>query len=174
MKKGLLVIVALIVVVFVAKQLITSVNQSPQKQQQSSERNVQATDFTLPTLAGDELSLSSLHGKVVVLNFWASWCAPCQSEMPQLQTYYDKHKTNVEIVAVNVTKKDQLEDVKKFVKDNVLTFPILLDETGDISTMYGAFTLPTTIIIDRDGNVQHEVLGPLTKELLNEYVQPLL
>lgn len=93
--------------------------------------------------------------------------------MPHFQTYYVQHSEDLEILAINYTKKDQVAQVKSFVEQYKLTFPILLDETGETSIMYGAFTLPTTIILDREGNIVHEILGPLDEALLEEYVEPL-
>lgn len=171
MKKWLIGSVVAVVLCFVVVELVTTFQES---QQREVVRSVQATDFTLPTLNNKEQTLSDTRGKVVILNFWASWCEPCKSEMPYFQTYYERHKKDVEILAVNYTKKDQIKNVRSFVKQYKLTFPILLDETGDTSIMYGAFALPATIIIDRQGNIVHEILGPLDEALLDEYIEPLL
>ena len=171
MKKWLIGIVVAVVIGFVVVELGSTFQDS---QQREIVRSVQATDFTLPTLDHKEQSLAEARGKVVILNFWASWCEPCKTEMPHFQTYYEQHQKDVEILAVNFTKKDQLTNVKKFIEQHQLTFPILLDETGETSMMYGAFALPTTIIIDQEGNIAHEILGPLDEALLAEYIEPLL
>ncbi|MEK4699156.1 TlpA disulfide reductase family protein [Solibacillus sp. FSL R7-0668] len=155
---------------FVAFELVSTFQQA---QKREVIRTVQATDFTLPTLDDQKQTLAQTRGKVVILNFWASWCEPCKSEMPHFQTYYVQHSEDLEILAINYTKKDQVAQVKSFVEQYKLTFPILLDETGETSIMYGAFTLPTTIILDREGNIVHEILGPLDEALLEEYVEPL-
>lgn len=155
---------------FVAFELVSTFQQA---QKREVIRTVQATDFTLPTLDDRKQTLAQTRGKVVILNFWASWCEPCKSEMPHFQTYYEQHSEDLEILAINYTKKDQVAQVKSFVEQYKLTFPILLDETGETSIMYGAFTLPTTIILDREGNIVHEILGPLDEALLEEYVEPL-
>lgn len=155
---------------FVAFELVSTFQQA---QKREVIRTVQATDFTLPTLDDQKQTLAQTRGKVVILNFWASWCEPCKSEMPHFQTYYEQHSEDLEILAINYTKKDQVAQVKSFVEQYKLTFPILLDETGETSIMYGAFTLPTTIILDREGNIVHEILGPLDEALLEEYVEPL-
>lgn len=136
-------------------------------------QTMQATDFTLPSLNGGERSLHQEQGKVVILNFWASWCEPCKTEMPHFQTFYESYKKDVEILAVNVTSKDKVANVKQFVEEHALTFPILLDESGETSTMYGAFALPTTIILDREGNIHQEIVGPMDETLLLEYIEPL-
>lgn len=171
MKKWIIGIVVAAVLGFVGFELVSTFQNS---QQREIVRSVEATDFTLPTLDNQEQSLTAARGKVVILNFWASWCEPCKTEMPHFQTYYEQHQKDVEILAVNFTKKDQVNHVKKFVEQHELTFPILLDETGETSMMYGAFALPTTIIIDRQGQIAHEILGPLDETLLAEYIEPLL
>ena len=138
------------------------------------DRTMEASNFTLPTLDGTEQSLYEERGKVVILTFWTSWCRPSQSEMPHLQSVYDQFKDDIEILAVNFTSKDKVEDVKRFVREYELTFPILLDEDGEIASLFKAMSLPTHVIIDRAGKVQHELMGPLDKETLLEYITPLL
>ncbi|MGM9950724.1 MAG: TlpA family protein disulfide reductase [Lysinibacillus sp.] len=137
-------------------------------------RPMEESDFTLPTLEGTERSLHDEQGKVVILNFWASWCRPSEAEMPHFQNIYDQYKDDVEILAVNFTSKDKVEQVKRFVKEHGLTFPILLDEEGKIGSLFRAMSLPTTVIIDRAGKVQHELMGPLDEETLLEHITPLL
>ncbi|MEK4228463.1 peroxiredoxin family protein [Solibacillus sp. FSL H8-0538] len=132
-----------------------------------------APDFTLTTLAGEEVTLSELQGKKVVLNFWATWCPPCKAEMPHMQDYYEKYadKDNVEIVAVNLTYSNKpVEKVQQFVDSFELTFPILLEEKESVSKTYEILSIPSTFIIDTEGKIQHQILGPLNQSTLREYV----
>lgn len=92
--------------------------------------------------------------------------------MPHLQSFYEKHQADVEILTVNVTSKDREAAVKKIIGKYGLTFPVLLDASGDISAMYGAFTIPTTIILNRNGEIEQEIIGPVEEELLKKYTQP--
>lgn len=170
MKKWATGFVIILILGFVAFELVSTFQQA---QQREVIRTLQATDFTLPTLDDQKQTLAQTRGKVVILNFWASWCEPCKSEMPHFQTYYEQHSEDLEILAINYTKKDKVAQVKNFVEQYKLTFPILLDKTGETSILYGAFALPTTIILDREGNIVHEILGPLDEALLEEYVEPL-
>lgn len=133
-----------------------------------------ARDFSLPMLNGQNLTLSEQQGKVVILNFWASWCEPCKTEAPELQNFYEQYRDDVEIVAVNITKKDQPKAAAQFVEDYRLTFPVVLDEVGDVTTMFGAFTIPTTVILDGEGNIVQEIRGPLDNEWLEENIVPLI
>ncbi|MGD6964025.1 TlpA disulfide reductase family protein [Fictibacillus phosphorivorans] len=135
-----------------------------------------APDFTLNTLDGKEVKLSDFQGKKVVLNLWASWCPPCKAEMPHMQTYYEKNKDkeNVEILAVNLTtmEKDQSK-IKTFVDDYGLTFPIPLDESGDIGITFEGFSIPTTYMIDTKGVIQKRIVGPMNEEFLSDMVTRL-
>lgn len=135
-----------------------------------------APDFTLTNLDGEEVTLSDLQGKNVLLNFWATWCPPCEAEMPHLQKYYDTYaeKDNVEIIGVNVTyAKEKIERVKQFVEGYQLTFPILLEPTKEVADQYEVFTIPSTFMIDVEGNVQRQIIGPLDLDALQHYVAEL-
>jgi len=112
-----------------------------------------APDFTLPTLSGAPIRLSELRGKVVLLNFWATWCVPCRTEMPTLEALYQRYKDRgLEVLAVNV---DMLSTagVEAFVKEVTVTFQIVLDPSWSVARAYRVLGLPTTYLIDRGGNV---------------------
>ncbi len=115
-------------------------------------------DFELKDLSGKDVSLSDFEGKVVFLNFWATWCGPCRIEMPSMQEVYTllKHR-GFEIVAVNL--QENRKTVQKFVDELGLTFTILLDSKGQVGSMYGARSIPTTYLINREGNVVAGSLG---------------
>ncbi|WP_390285048.1 peroxiredoxin family protein [Ureibacillus sp. GCM10028918] len=133
--------------------------------------SVAAPNFELRSLAEDKVRLSDFKGKKVVINFWATWCIPCVEEMPAMQNFYDEHAAmgNVEILAVNATDKESNTDiVKQFVQEFGISFPILLDEKGDVLFNYEVLTLPTSLIIDEQGMVVEQILGPVTEELLVE------
>lgn len=111
-----------------------------------------ATDFTLESLDGKTSSLSDFKGKLVFLNFWATWCPPCRSEMPAMQSLYEKLKARG-LVILAVDLAEEPATVLAYVKENMLTFPVLLDKTGKVGGIYGAESIPTTYLIDRSGNV---------------------
>ena len=119
-----------------------------------------STDFTLPTLDGRKVSLGSLKGKVVFLNFWATWCPPCRAEMPSMETLYQRYKDRgLEILAVDL--KEEKKTVSEFVDQNKLTFTILLDSTAEVGGIYGTEAIPTTYIVDRLGNIVARAVGGL-------------
>ena len=169
----MIIVIVTCVAYFVGRALFSTYKESKEIEAVQLSQGIQATDFTLPLLNGKKVTLQEYKGKIVILNFWASWCEPCNTEMPHLQAFYERHQRDVEILAVNVTTKDKVTNVEKFVEKYRLTFPVLLDESGDTSTMYGAFTFPTTIIIDREGNINQEILGPMNEELLDSLIKPL-
>lgn len=125
-----------------------------------------ATDFELPTLKGDKMKLSETRGKITIVNFWTSWCEPCKLEAPHLQTFYEANADRVEILAVNITYDDSAEKARSFVEEYGLTFPVLLDETGDVSVEYGVFTIPTTVIVNERGHIVEQLVGPMEEVFL--------
>ncbi|MGJ7920190.1 peroxiredoxin family protein [Neobacillus sp. LXY-4] len=131
-----------------------------------------APDFQLDTLEGEAIKLSDSKGKKVVLNFWATWCPPCKAEMPHVERFYqDQENNRVEILAVNLTTSEKgKNEISQFIKDYELTFPILLDENGDIADMYQAITIPTSYIIDSNGIIRKKIVGPIDQEMLEEIV----
>ena len=134
-------------------------------------------DFELETISGDVVKLSDLKGKKVILNFWASWCGPCKAEMPHMEKYYKKYKesANVEIVAVNLTSAERrgLKGVNEFIDSYGLTFPIPLDEDGQVSDDYSVLTIPTTFLLGTDGKLSQKIIGPMDENMIEELVNNL-
>jgi peroxiredoxin len=132
-----------------------------------------APDFSTTTPGGEPIALSDYRGSVVALNFWATWCVPCRAEMPALQ-----HATETfapgELVVVGVNAGESPQQVRAFLDEQGLTFPIALDPDGAIADLYGVRVFPTTIWIDAGGSVQAEHYGPLTGEQIEEYVAGML
>jgi thiol-disulfide isomerase/thioredoxin len=111
-----------------------------------------APDFTLASPDGKKLSLKDYRGKLVFLNFWATWCEFCREEMPSMERLYQEFKgKGFEVVAVNV--KDKRSDALAFVKKLKLSYPIMMDPEGEIELLYGAFGMPTTYLIDDKGTL---------------------
>ena len=137
---------------------------------------VLAQDFTLKTLDGDEVSLSQFRGRPVLINFWASWCPPCRLEMPDLVRAYEAHKTEeFVILGINLTFQDSLPDVQAFVEEFNMTFPVLLDETGEVTlNLYQLRGLPMSIFVDRDGLIARMHTGAMTGEQIDEFVGGIL
>jgi len=118
-----------------------------------------APDFTLPGPDGKKLALKDYRGKLVFLNFWATWCEFCRDEMPAMERLYQEFKgRGFEVLAVNV--KDKRSDALAFVKKLKLSYPIMMDPEGEIGLLYGAFGMPTTYLIDEQGIVLARLWGP--------------
>jgi peroxiredoxin len=128
-----------------------------------------APDFELMTLDGEEMSLSSLQGKKVILNFWATWCPPCRAEMPDMQKIQDKYEGEVVIAAVNFTSSEKnVDTVKSFINELDLTFPVLLDEKGKINNQFEVLSYPTTYIIDENGIITTKFVGAMSYEQMED------
>lgn len=113
-----------------------------------------APDFTLKSTQGENLRLSEHRGEVILLNFWASWCGPCRQEMPLLNAINDRYsKLGFSVIGVNVDKDSALAN--KVLKDIPVAFPVLYDNLSLVSASYDVNAMPTTVLIDRDGNMRY-------------------
>jgi DsbE subfamily thiol:disulfide oxidoreductase len=135
-----------------------------------------APDFTLLSPDGRKVALKEFRGKVVFLNFWATWCESCRDEMPSMERLYREFKgKGLEIVAVNIKEKRQ--DALAFARELKLSYPILMDPEGEVGLLYGAFGLPATYLIDRHGVVLARMWGsadwysPAARELIRTLIE---
>jgi peroxiredoxin len=134
----------------------------------------EAPPFVLKQLNGssESLTLSDLEGKGVMLNFWATYCKPCEKEMPYMEKLYPEYKDKgVEIVAVSVDATELV--INRFVDKYQLSFPVLHDSTGQVMEAYNIGPLPTTYFIDENGKVEEVVQGQLTLSKLEGYLQQI-
>ena len=138
---------------------------------------IPAPDFTLIDQFGNQHTLSDYQGKTVSLNFWATWCGPCRSEMPEIQQLYEDYGSNegdlivLGVAAPNVGQEGSEEDIAAFLEENGYTFPVVMDYFGAFSNQYGIRAYPTTFMIDEDGNVFGYVESALTKEMMESIVE---
>lgn len=151
------------------------------KEEESKETVVPAIDFTLKDQFGNEHTLSDYKGKTVFLNFWATWCGPCRSEMPDIQKLFETYETEgdnaVIILGVAAPGLGQEKDeagIKAFLDENGYTYPTLMDTTGDLFSEYGISSFPTTFMIDREGNVFGYVSGALNEDMMKNIIEQTL
>ena len=113
-----------------------------------------APNFTLKALDGKNLKLSEMRGNVVLINFWASWCGPCREEMPLLNELHSKYEPlGFTVLGVNV--EEQEHSARGFLKNFPVDFPIQLDNRNRVSKLYDVVAMPTSVVIDRDGNMRY-------------------
>jgi cytochrome c biogenesis protein CcmG, thiol:disulfide interchange protein DsbE len=117
-----------------------------------------APDFTLKTLEGEEMTLSKLEGKVIILDFWATWCGPCRDSIPHMvQLYNSSNEKGVEILGMNLDK-GSVEGVRSFVKAMNIPYPIVLS-SDEVARNYRVQGIPTCVVIDKKGKVRHKYVG---------------
>lgn len=122
------------------------------------EKRIITPNFTLEDLSGKRVSLKDLRGKVVFLNFWATWCVPCRQEMPTMEKLHRGLKgEGLEIMAINI--RESKKEVRKFFDELGLTFTVLLDRDGKVSEEYGAWSIPLSYFINRKGEFVGKVMG---------------
>ncbi len=134
-----------------------------------------APDFTLKSNSGENLRLSEFRGEVVMINFWASWCAPCRQEMPLLDELYTQYQPlGFTILGVNV--EEDSTKAKKLLKDLPVNFPVLFDNKSEVSKLYKVVAMPSTVLVDRDGNVRylHQGYKPGYEEAYQQQVRALI
>lgn len=132
------------------------------------------TEARLQALGGTEAgAVDDYRGKVVLVNFWASWCPPCTDELPLLQrAQVDLERAGATVLGIN--SRDNSEDALKWVRDKGLTFPTLRDRAGDLADTWGVQQLPETYLLDADGRVKAFLKGPLTQKWIDANVTPVV
>jgi peroxiredoxin len=134
-----------------------------------------APDFVTHDPDGISIALHDYRGRPVIINFWATWCAPCRQEMRALQTVYEAHKAaGLMVLAVSQDQQDMKEVVRTYCATLGITFPSLLDSDGDVATHYNVFLLPSTVFIHPSGTVAAVHLGAMASARIEQYLQAIL
>ena len=163
-------------------------NNTPQKPTASPNRppgSTPAPDFTLATTTGELVSMSDLRGKVILLNFWGTWCGPCRMELPDFVKLHNKYnKDGLEIVGITIRRGESIEDVAKFQEQWGLNYLLLNDINGnEVSEVTMAYSqaigqmingIPTTLIIDREGFIVNSFVGPRREQVFFNAIKPYL
>ncbi|MFR9070092.1 MAG: TlpA family protein disulfide reductase [Paraclostridium sp.] len=144
---------------------------------ENKNEKIMSIDFTLYDQNGKEHKLSDYKGKTVFLNFWATWCPPCKEEMPyieQLYKEYNKNNKDVVILGVaspNLDREGSKEDIIEFLQQEKYTFPVVMDNNGELAYQYGISAYPTTFIIDKEGYITQYVPGAMDKQTMKYLIE---
>ena len=155
---------------FAPDQLSTQGTQQTDDTKQTQPEQTPAPDFTVYDIQGNEVHLSDYFGKPIVLNFWASWCGPCQMEMPDFQEKFLELGRDIQFLMVNMTdgSRETVQSASTFIVEKQYTFPVFFDTESDAAITYGAYSLPTTFFIDADGNAIAQATGAISGDTLQK------
>ena len=139
---------------------------------ESQDNRTKAPDFTVYDKDGNKVSFSSLVGKPMFLKFWASWCSPCKSEMPDFQKMYEEYGDNINFIFVNLTdgSRETQAIAESFISDSGYTFPVYFDLDMDAAGIYGITSIPTSVFIDADGYIVNGYLGAMSETQMRNYI----
>lgn len=146
------------------------VKESEGSTESTEEEDLKAPDFTALDSEGNEVKLSELIGKPIVLNFWASWCPPCKAEMPEFNKVYEEMGEEVTFLMVDMVdgQRETMEKGQKHIEKNGFTFPVYYDTKQEAAYLYGVSSIPTTYFIDKEGNVVTGVQGAIDEKNLRK------
>lgn len=151
----------------------SKVSESESKEEKDK-KYPKAPEFTLTDLKNKKVSLSDYKGKYVMINFWATWCSACKSELPDLEKFYNENKNNKDFKILTIDVGENKDVVEKFMKENKYNFDVLLDKNTEVSYDYTATALPTTVLIDKEGYIKKIILGAMNKNSMNSYKEMLI
>ncbi|MCI5872621.1 MAG: cytochrome c biogenesis protein CcdA [Clostridiales bacterium] len=144
----------------------------------TEETAVPAIDFELTDQYGETHTLADYKGKIIFLNFWATWCPPCRAELPDIQKLYEEYAAagDDSVVMIGVAApgyggEKSAEEIAAFLEENGYTYPVLMDEGGELFLQYGVYSYPTTFMIDKDGNVFGYASGQLSEDIMRDIIR---
>ena len=118
-----------------------------------------AADFVLPSLTSEQVALADSAGAVRVINFWATWCAPCREEMPSLETLHRRHRKSGRLVVLAISVDEDIRAAREYVNAHGFTFPVLLDQRRVVANRFGVTVFPTSFVVDAEGHVVDRIEG---------------
>jgi len=170
------ILFAVIVFLFIVPIFAGCTGGSGPQEGVAQEREV-APDFSWQTLDGEIVHLSDLKGKVVLLDFWATWCGPCRSTIPHVEAIHNQYKDkDVVVIGINMDVASKRQAVMDFIKENGMTYFIVSDANGNVASLYGATSIPRFFLVDKSGNIASTKIGniPNLEELITSEIDKLL
>lgn len=176
-KIGGILLIVMGIMMLIQKQEVPNITIQENSQDKVLEEQIQLPDFELMDQYGNTHTLSEYKGKTIFLNFWATWCPPCRGEMPEIEKIYEKYGKNKEdviilgIVTPNLGKEKSKEDIITFLEDNEYYFPTLFDSEGMQMYLYNVNAFPTTVIIDKEGQIANYIPGAMNEDTMEEMIE---
>ncbi|MDQ0219034.1 thiol-disulfide oxidoreductase ResA [Peribacillus cavernae] len=171
-KKRRLIVRTIILLILGAALVYTLYANFTKDKHESVQKGSVAPDFVLTDMEGKKHQLSDYKGQGVFLNFWGTWCKPCEREMPYIDNQYNKYKDKgVQVLAVNVAESEY--SVQNFIDRHKLSFPVVIDKDQQVMTAYGIDPLPYTFLIDKEGKVVDMFKGELTEEIVRNHMESI-
>lgn len=133
-------------------------------------------DFTITDFNGDKVNFSDFTGKPVVINFWATWCGPCRSELPSFDTLYQKYGDQVDFLMINLTdgNRDTTQTVNEYISEKKYTFPVFYDTQASAAKVFNVYSIPHTAFIRSDGTVEKTYVGAISEETIKTHINKIL
>ncbi len=173
-KKTLIIILIALFVIIAGSTLLynylSTKIENDQFASQDTHQNNLAPDFTVYDADGNEHNLLDFKGKPVILNFWASWCAPCKSEMPDFDDAYKEYKDDISFIMLNLTdgNRETLETALSYIESQGYSFPVYYDTASSAAYSYSVYSVPTTYFIDKDGYLIAQAQGAIDKNIIKQ------
>jgi peroxiredoxin len=157
-----ILLICLGVIIAVKTKLLTQVadGEDGRRGAEGLKAGTPAPDFALTALDGRKVTLAEFKGKPVILNFWATWCGPCRREMPGLQAFYDKHRSDG--WGFLTVSKESPETLEAFLRERPHSFPVLVDSGGTVGDLYKVRSIPKTFLIDAEGTIRKVISGAIS------------